>query len=201
MQDVTEADAARSVIGVLPILVCGLLWFALVVLLRARKQATIVYLACLTVFSIYLYKVLDYTLFQFQSLLLLKRFVPDLLLNGIADEDSVNLVPLATLSQGDLRTSLLNILLMVPFGFGLPFLTRLRMLQIVGIGALSSICIELLQLATGLWAHVTFRVADVNDVIFNTAGVAAGCLLFVGFARMFPRIVRQVTGDAPGLAA
>ena len=188
MPDVNKADAARLVIGLLPILLCGLVWFAIVVFLRIRKQTDLVYLAFFTIFSIYLYKVLDYTLFQFQSLLLLKHFVPDLILNGIAREERVNLVPLVTLTRGDVRTSLLNVLLMLPFGFGLPFITKFRTLQVVAIGALFSLFIELLQLTTGLLAQMTFRVADINDVIFNTVGVAAGYILFIAFARSFPPI-------------
>lgn len=192
MLDVNSLDAARLVIGWLPILLCGLLWSAIVVFLRIKHKTNLVYLAFFMIFSIYLYKVLDYTLFQFQSLLLLKHLVPDLVLNGIAREERVNLVPLVTLTHGDVRTSLLNVLLMLPFGFGLPFITKFRTLQIVGIGALFSIFIELLQLTTGLLAQMTFRVADINDVIFNTVGVAAGYVVFAGCARSFPRIVGHV---------
>jgi glycopeptide antibiotics resistance protein len=193
MLDVNNSDAARFVIGLLPILLCGLLWFAIVAFLWFRNKTNLVYLGLFTIFSVYLYKVLDYTLFQFQSLLLLKHFVPDLILNGIAQDERVNLVPLATLTHGDVRTSFLNVLLMIPFGFGLPFIAKVRMLQVVGIGALFSFSIELLQLTSALLAQITFRVADINDVIFNTVGVAAGYSLFVGFARSFPRILWRMT--------
>ena len=53
---------------------------------------------------------------------------------------------------------------------------------------LFSTVIELLQLMTGFLAGITFRVADINDVIFNTAGVAIGHLLFVGFGRTYRQI-------------
>lgn len=174
MLNLHSPDTARFVIGWLPAVVCGLMWFVIVVFLRIRRNADLLYLALFTIFSVYLYKVLDYTLFQYQSLLLLKRFVPGLILNGIASEESVNLVPLVTLTPGNVRTSLLNVLLMVPFGFGLPFIKKVSALQILGIGALFSIFIELFQLTTALWAQMTFRVTDINDVIFNTAGVAIG---------------------------
>jgi glycopeptide antibiotics resistance protein len=70
---------------------------------------------------------------------------------------------------------------MMPFGFGLQFITNFRMKKVVVIGALFSIGIESLQLITGLLANMTFRIADVNDVIFNTVGVAIGYTLFVAF--------------------
>jgi glycopeptide antibiotics resistance protein len=87
-----------------------------------------------------------------------------------------------------LKTSLLNILLLIPFGFGLPFITNLHMKKIVVIGVLFSVVIEFLQLVTGFMARITFRVADINDVIFNTVGVAIGYILFVGFVRIYRHI-------------
>ncbi len=144
-----------------------------------------------TIFYVYIVKVLDYTLFQFQSLILLKYFMPGLMLKGQTVEKSINLIPLITLTPQDLETSLLNILLLMPFGFGLPFITNFRMKKIVVIGALFSIAIELLQLLTGYMAKITFRIADINDVIFNTMGVAIGYILFVGFMRIYRHISRN----------
>jgi hypothetical protein len=40
-------------------------------------------------------------------------------------------------------------------------------------------------------AKITFRVADVNDVIFNTVGVAIGYILFVGFVRIYRHTSRN----------
>jgi glycopeptide antibiotics resistance protein len=114
--------------------------------------------------------------------------MPNLILNGQTAEESVNLIPLVTLIPQDLKTSLLNILLLVPFGFGLPFITNLRMEKIVVIGALFCIVIEFLQLITGFMAKITFRIADINDVIFNTVGVTIGYILFVGFLRIYHHI-------------
>ena len=142
----------------------------------------------LTIFYVYIVKVLDYTLFQFQSLVLLKHFMPGLILNGQTAGKSMNLIPLITLTPQDLNTSILNILLLIPFGFGLPFITNFRMKKIVVMGMLFSIIIEFLQLITGFMAKITFRIADINDVIFNTVGVAIGYILFVGFVRIYRNI-------------
>jgi glycopeptide antibiotics resistance protein len=113
------------------------------------------------------------------------------MLKGATPGESINLVPLVNLTMGDARTSLLNILLMMPFGFGLPFIANVRFKQVVVIGALFSVVIELLQLITGLMAHMTFRIADINDVIFNTLGVAIGYVLFIGFAQIYRRTARE----------
>ena len=172
----------------LTVLLSGLIWIGIVTILRLKEKKSLAYLIFFTIFYVYLFKVLDYTLFQFQSLLILKYFMPGLILNGQAGGKSLNLIPLVTLTPQDLKTSFLNILLLVPFGFGLPFMTDFRMKKIVVMGALFSIAIEFLQLVTGFIAKITFRIADINDVVFNTIGVAIGYILFVGFVRIYRHI-------------
>jgi len=178
----------QFMVSMATMLVAGLLWLAAVMALRKKGFA---FLAFFTVFYVYLFKVLDYTLFQYQSLLVLKHWMPNLRLNGLAATDSLNLIPLVGLTPADAMTSLLNILMLVPFGFGLPFITRLRMKGVVLSGALFSILIELMQLSTGILANTTFRVADINDVIFNTTGAAIGYVMFAGFTRMYRRVSRD----------
>jgi glycopeptide antibiotics resistance protein len=164
--------------NIVSVLLLGLIWIGIITYLRRKNKKSLVYLIFFTIFYIYIIKVLDYTLFQFQSLILLKYFMPNLILNGQDAGQNLNLLPLLSLNLSDLKTSLLNILLFIPFGFGLPFIKNIRMKNIVMIGALFSITIELLQLLTGLIANVTFRVADINDLIFNSIGVVIGYILF-----------------------
>jgi glycopeptide antibiotics resistance protein len=168
-----------------------LVWIGIVAFLRTKKKKSFVYLLFFTIFYVYLFKVLDYTLFQFQSLILLRHFMPGLMLNGQEAGEWVNLVPLVTLTAESLKTSLLNILLMIPFGFGLPFITNFRMKKVIAIGALFSIAIELLQLVSGLMANITFRIADINDVIFNTIGATIGYIIFVVLVRIFRDVSRN----------
>lgn len=190
-ENFNKVNAWSSYINVSTILLVGLIWFGIVAFLRLKKKKSLVYLLFFTIFYAYIVKVLDYTLFQFQSLILLKQFTSGLMLNGIAAGKSLNLIPLITLRLDDVKTSFLNILLMMPFGFGLPFITNFRMKKIVLIGMLFSIGIEFLQLITGHMANITFRIADINDVIFNTLGVAIGYMLFVGFIRNYRHIFRD----------
>lgn len=168
-----------------------MIWIGIMTFLRLKGQKSFVYLTFFTIFYAYIIEVLDYTLIQFQSLLLLKYFKPGLILQGQAAGKSLNLIPLITLTPGDIQTSLLNILLLIPFGFGLPFITDFRMKRVVVMGGLVSIGIELLQLMSGLVARITFRVADINDVIFNTLGVLIGYMLFVGFVRVYRHLSRN----------
>lgn len=181
-----------SAINSATLLLSGLIWLCIVLFLRFKKKKSLTYVFFFTLFYVYLFKVLDYTQFQFQSLLLLNHFLPGaLMLRGETAVENMNLVPLLTLTPEDLKTSLLNILLMIPFGFGLPFITTLRLKKIVMVGALFSIGIECLQLITGLVAHMTFRIVDINDVIFNTLGVASGYIVFVGFIHAYRRLFHK----------
>lgn len=181
-------EKVSGVINVATILLVGLIWLGIVAFLKLNKRKDLAYLLFFTIFYIYLYKVLDYTLLQFQSLLLLQHFLPNLMLNGVEAGRSLNLIPLVTLTLEDVKTSLLNILMMMPFGFGLPFITNFRFKKVVMAGLLLSIAIEFLQLMTGFMANTTFRIADINDLVFNTVGVAIGYIVFVGFVRVFRHI-------------
>jgi len=191
-----QYQKVNSVIQFATLLTVGAVWLSIVVFLRSRKRS-FVYVLLFTVFYVYLYKVIDYTLLQYQSLLVLKHFVPDLMLNGIQQGKTINLAPLITLTAADLQTSLLNILLFIPFGVGLPFITDWHKKQVFIAGVLLSVSIELLQLVTGLLGHITFRVADINDVLFNTLGTMAGYLLFISIVR----IVRRAYGGTKKLPA
>ena len=186
-----EYEKVSGIINTAMILLVGLIWLGTSAFLLLKKRKSFVYLLFFTIFYIYIFKVLDYALLQFQSLLLLQHFVPDLMLNGFKDGTNVNLIPLATLTLEDVKTSLLNVLFMVPFGFGLPFVTNFRMKKVIVAGLLLSIGIEFLQLVTGFTANTTFRVADINDLIYNTVGVAVGYMLFVGFVRIFRHVSRN----------
>ncbi len=170
------------------LLICSLIWICIITYLRLKKKKSFVFLIFFTLFYVYIVKVLDYTLFQFQSLIILKYFMPKLILNGQTAGDSLNLIPLIGLSAQDIQTSLLNILLFIPFGFGLPFVIDFRMRKVVVFGAIISIFIELSQFMTGMLAKITFRIADINDLIFNTLGVTIGYILFIGFLRIYRHI-------------
>lgn len=190
-QNNADYEKVSGAINAVTILLVSLIWLGTCSFLRLKKRKSFLYLLFFTIFYIYLYKVLDYTLLQFQSLLLMQHFLPNLMLNGIEAGRVVNLIPLATLTLEDVKTSLLNILMMMPFGFGLPFITNFRFKKVVIAGLLLSIAIELLQLITGFTANTTFRVADINDLVFNTVGVAVGYILFSQFVLVFRRMSRN----------
>lgn len=48
-----------------------------------------------------------------------------------------------------------------------------------------------MQLILGSVIGGTFRVVDINDVIFNTLGVAVGYVVFLGFLRIFYLVLEK----------
>lgn len=85
---------------------------------------------------------------------------------------NLQLIPLAGIRE-DGRNAVLNAVLFVPLGFLLPLLWRSfeRGSKTIFFGLGMSVCIELLQL-------FTFRATDINDILTNTLGTAAGFGIF-----------------------
>ncbi len=74
---------------------------------------------------------------------------------------------------GELRNIILNILLFIPVGYLFPSLfPKLLWWQMILLGLVFSLCIELLQLLSRL------GYADVDDLINNTLGAAIGWLCY-----------------------
>lgn len=161
------------------VLIFAVLYFGIVAFLRLKQKRVWVYLFFFTLFFIYLIEVLRYTQFP----IYLSKYMREAIGQNVWK--NMNLIPLITLEYTSFKTSLLNIALFIPFGFGLPFISRHRMGKIVAIGILFSVILETLQLVIALGVGFTFRVVDINDVIFNTVGVIIGYILFVIFVHMF----------------
>lgn len=90
------------------------------------------------------------------------------------------------------RTSMLNILLTLPFGFGLPFVTKINFKKMFILGILLGCILESLQLVVALIVGFTFRYVDINDVIFNFCGVILGYTLFKIFIFAFKLSIHKL---------
>ena len=100
-----------------------------------------------------------------------------------------NLIPLIDIMNDPLayiRNTILNIMLFMPLGFLLPALWKeYRSLRITAAaGLILSLFIEILQI-------FTFRMTDVDDLITNTMGTAAGYCVGRRFAFRLPRISQK----------
>ncbi len=109
----------------------------------------------------------------------------------LQDNNLVPLVHLVAFAQGDTSiwdtTQLIgNLLVLAPAAVWLPLLSpRYRTAgRVIAAGMAMSLAIELSQLAVSTILGYTYRVADVDDVIVNTAGVALAYLAFRGVERL-----------------
>lgn len=161
------------------VIIFSFVWIGIITFLRLKKQKSLVFLLFFTIFYVYIVKVLSLTQF------------PIYLTEGMRDMygqtvwETMNFIPLVTLTYASLKTSLLNILMTIPFGFGLPFITNFKIKKTVVTGIIFAVFLEILQLIIALMAKFTFRIVDINDIIFNTLGVFIGYLLFLGFICLY----------------
>lgn len=81
-----------------------------------------------------------------------------------------------------------NIIGFLPFGFFLPVISRKnrKMRKVVLAGAVSSACIEFIQLVTKT------GVCDIDDIILNTLGTFLGYLLFLAADEVRKRSPREI---------
>ena len=133
-------------------------------------------------FAIYLLNVARYTIFP------LRIDMATLGPSANTFRYSVNLVPFRFGTDYELLGAQMvgNLILLVPFSFGLPFVSRLSLKNIVVLGALLALLLESLQL--GVLIMVGGRTVDINDVILNSSGVLIGLALFLFTARTYSSI-------------
>ena len=101
---------------------------------------------------------------------------------GIKIGWSYNFIPLYGMLT-DITNSYLNILLFIPLGISVPCLwpDYRSMMKTVGLGLMTSLGIEILQI-------FTFRATDINDVITNVAGTMIGYLIGRLIIKRFPQL-------------
>ena len=102
----------------------------------------------------------------------------------------MNMSPLIDITEGHLNARqefLLNVLMMMPFGFLLPLVHGTSLKRTVLAAFLISLCIELLQPLLS-----TFRAADITDLLSNTLGGTIGCLIFLAAEPLLKRHLPQL---------
>ena len=164
----------------------GILAILLVLLRRKRSPA---YLLGLAVFWLYLLLVVSQIIFPIPlpEGIRTRSPVTDIL-------SHVNLVPFNFGRLFDYPPTVIfqqlfgNILLTVPFGFGLPFLARFKPKHFPWLALGAGFAIETAQLGFCLLVGATYRSTDINDVLLNAVGALLGYALFRGFAWVYGRI-------------
>ncbi|WP_051540465.1 VanZ family protein [Clostridium ihumii] len=83
--------------------------------------------------------------------------------------DEINLIPIIKWGIGDLFGVIMNIIMFIPFGIGIPLLwkNRTTFVRTTFVGFVFSLLIEISQL-------FNFRATDIDDLIMNTLGTMIG---------------------------
>ena len=107
--------------------------------------------------------------------------------------DTANFIPFRDLMMnydGAVREIILNVIMMMPFGFLFPLIKKKGIFITVGMTFLFSFCIESLQLLGVWWGSLYTRSFDVTDLITNTFGGLFGYLIYIIFKPFMFKILK-----------
>ncbi|NOK64351.1 MAG: hypothetical protein GFH27_549431n39 [Chloroflexi bacterium AL-W] len=171
-----------------------------ILLLAYRRKVNLSYLFFLSIFWTYLAFAID------------KVFFPIHITGDFADAHRegapdlyVNLIPFyfgpyAAL-EGSFISSMQNILLTMPFGFGLHFLIQLKSKHYLWIAPALGLVFEGLQYILSLLLGYFYRFVDINDLLFNALGVLIGYGLLRIFAFVYMTTTEKFSIEHEGISA
>jgi glycopeptide antibiotics resistance protein len=171
-----------------------------ILLFLLRKKRSAAYLFCFALFGLYILLVVSLTIFPIP--------LPDAVSSRSPVTyilSHVNLIPFQFGQLFDLNPAIIfqelfgNILLTLPFGFGLPFLAHLKTKNIPWLAVAAGLAIETAQLIASIIVGGVYRSVDINDVLLNTVGALLGYALFRGFARIYVAISKRIKFKQSGL--
>lgn len=105
-------------------------------------------------------------------------------------KESINIIPF---HNGINRTDILNLIMTIPLGIGIPFITKINNIKkILLLGLCFGLGIETIQyLETFLTKGFSHRIIDINDVIFNFTGTVIGFFVLYVFSRLFIKMKEE----------
>ena len=93
--------------------------------------------------------------------------------------------------NGAIREILLNVIMMIPFGFLYPIIKKKCILKTVIMTLFFSLTIECAQLLSAWWGGLSSRSFDVTDLITNTFGGLVGYFFFVILRPIILKILKE----------
>ncbi|MEB2270549.1 VanZ family protein [Bacillus safensis] len=169
------------------------IYLAFAVLLKIKYKKSYTYLFFFSIMTFYVYHVINLTQFPITIDDTQRENFKEVFgeKNNILVE--MNLIPF---SEGVSLASLYNVFMTVPLGFGLPFLIKATFKKIFSVGLLVGILFESFQLIVGLYAGYSFRVVDIDDIIYNLLGTIIGYVfVFKLFILFFKLILNKFEID------
>ncbi|MEM8536026.1 MAG: VanZ family protein [Chloroflexota bacterium] len=141
-----------------------------------------------------------------------KVFFPIYISESLADsfregapDPYVNLIPFYfgpyASFEGSFISSVQNILLTIPFGFGLHSLVQLKPKHYLWIAPALGLTFEGLQYILSLLLGYLYRFVDINDLFFNALGVLIGYGLLRVFAFLYLAVTKRFNIEPVGISA
>jgi len=169
----------------------GLTALAVALIVLRKRNKSFWYLLFFSIFSIYMMGVISVVVFPF----VIPESPPEFSQRLINPD--FNVIPFSFGSCFEYLPDLCfrgiyeNILLTIPFGFGISFILRIRSKNIIWLALAVGSIFEATQLIVLLVFGGSFRSVDINDVIFNATGVLLGYGLFRIFGTVYVFIAHK----------
>jgi glycopeptide antibiotics resistance protein len=161
-----------------------------------RRKHSMSYLLFFSIFWVYLLWVAQAVIFPFAI---------NTVQGNAVFMPSINLIPFyfgSCSMPGDCARHIVeNIILTLPFGFGINFLVRVEPKNIPWLALGLGLGFEFTQFVISMAFKSGFRSVDINDVIFNATGVLLGYSLFKAFARVYLKFAEYYKIKYRGLFA
>lgn len=174
----------------------GLTVLAILLVILRRRGRGFSYLFFFSVFWIYLLYVVSVILFPFPI------FGDQ---TNVAFKPRINLIPFyfgsCEMLNLCIRDIVGNILLTIPFGFGISFITRIKAKDFVALAFAVGLTFECAQLLMSFVFKIAFRTIDINDVLLNATGVLIGYGFFKIFSTAYLKIRQGLNMKGEGMFA
>ncbi len=166
------------------LLILSLLWLFIILVLKIKYKKENMNLIFLSIFYIYLCFVLKYTQFP----IIIDEEMKNVIGQNIWRD--ANFIPFYHIKNA-FKTTFLNTLMTIPFGFGLPFISKINVKKLLFLSLVFCFSLEFLQLMVALLVGFTFRVLDINDIIFNFIGILIGYSMYHIFISFINYVINK----------
>ena len=163
-----------------------------VIVLKGKFNKTNTFIAMSSIMYIYILWVIKYTVFPIPY----DEMSIDIFSSGVEWKNRINLIPFMVDCKFVLqKTMLLNILLTMPFGFGINFLhnKKFNVSNILIVGLLVGLILEGIQVVISLILGFPYRYIDMTDCICNLSGCVVGFIAFLIFAKLWIVILGKLS--------
>jgi len=184
----------------IPVWPIGILILIVVLVILWRRKHNLSYLFFFSIFWVYVMSSLDKVFFPIQ---VNGEYVD--VMKQIPLMSQVNLIPFFfgqyPLTAAGIIGIINNMILTTPFGFGLNFISQVKMRDFIWLSIIIGLGNEISQFVICLVLKYPSRVIDINDALLNAIGVLLGYGLFKAFAWLYLAVTQWLKIEHRGLSS